>query len=200
MPALRKAHAVFALSFVGAQHAAPAAPQSAALCRAFVARQPWSHVTSWPLETKEPLSIEDSDSVGKIPTLPEPIRGAGAFFVCSGGACLPRSGAEKPRSPAQIFPCRRSGIILLLQAPEARHRISPARESLCRNWGSDLQVRHNSSLCLTALAAEELVLRLRHRLVSAGDSGLPEAKHRRCVTGIRQENSSWVQESAIPWP
>jgi hypothetical protein len=45
---------------------------------------------------------------------------------------------------------------------------SPRLKRLCRNWGSDLQVRHNSCHFLTALAAEELVLRLRHRLVSAG--------------------------------
>src|SRR5689334_25287115 len=80
---------------------------------------------------------------GKDPYLSGPILGVGALVVCSGGACLPRSGAEGPRSAAPISPCRRSGMILLLQAPEARHRISPARESLCRNWGSDLQVRHN---------------------------------------------------------
>jgi len=37
-PALGKAHAVFAFSFVGAQHAAPAAPQGAALRGTFATR------------------------------------------------------------------------------------------------------------------------------------------------------------------
>ncbi len=49
-------------------------------------------------------------------------------------------------------------------------RCSSPLQSLCRNWGSDLQVRHKSCPFFTALAAEELVLKLHHKLEGEGYS------------------------------
>ena len=85
-----------------------------------------------------------------------------------------------------LQPRRKASAFQRALAPEVRPvfpPISSARhEILCRNWGSDLQVRHKSCHFFTASAAEELVLRLPHWFAhksqpsfraEQGDSSLP---------------------------
>jgi hypothetical protein len=70
---------------------------------------------------------------------------------------------------------------------------APMKNPFC-NWGSDLQVRHKPCLFVTASAAEELVLRLLHRLMKA-----PHISRMACF-GVRQPGCRFAVVGVVRLP